>query len=821
MTKRRTKTSKSTEIQNRKGLNPWIWHSIALASFLFLSILYFYPQLQGKVIVQGDIISYKAASHELQTYAKEEGRFPLWTNSMFSGMPSFQIGIPTPGNRTMVVEKIFNLFLDRPIGYFVAMMIGFYIMGLAFGMSPLVALIGSIAFGFTVNHFVLFEAGHTAKLRAFTFFGIIVAGIVNAYRGKYLLGAVLFALGMACEIGANHIQMPYYLFMSLLVYIGLLLYKDLKNKNIANFLKASGYLAIALILAVAANTSRLWTTIEYAEETMRGKPILTKSNATTASSSEVEGLAWDYAMQWSNSSLDLLTYVVPGIVGGGSREPVTSNSDFARLTGQAGANEIYAPLYWGSLPFTSGPSYAGAIIFFLFILGAIVLKGEMRWWLISATVLTLLLSMGKNFEFFNRLFFDYFPMYNKFRTPNSVASVTEFLMILMATWTLAEIVKGTIDQKKLHQGLIYAGAGTLSICLLLVILGPSLFSFTSPNDVNYDPRLVEALINDRKSLLQSDGLRTIFYIALAIILLYLFNQRKIKSQLLLISLAFLIIVDIWGIGKRYLNENSFVRPNQSESALQPRQVDQLILKDQDLYYRVHDLSVNTYNSSIPAYHHKIIGGYHAAKLQRYQDMIDYYLSKNHMPVLNMLNAKYIINPNGELQINTQAMGNAWFVNQVKQVQTANDEIERLQNMDPKTTALVHQEFSSYVSDQQFSGSGGIELISYHPERLEYKAETESEQFAVFSEVWYGNDKGWSVYIDDKPTDFIRVNYILRGMKIPAGSHNIRFEFHPKSFYTGEIVSNIASILILAIVALVFVNTFKPIPIINKYISISD
>jgi len=811
------KERRAPKAQPKKELtmNPWIMHVLSVVVFLIISVAYFYPQLEGKVIPQSDIVNYTAASHELKTYADQDGTYPLWTNSMFGGMPAYQIASPTPGNRTSIVEKAFNLFMGRPIGYFVAMMIGFYIMCITFGMRPLVALVGSIAFGLTVNHFVLFEAGHTSKLRAFAFFGIIVAGIANAYRGKYLLGGLLFALGMALEIGVNHIQMPYYLFMTLLVYVGFLLYRDIQAGNISNFIRASLVLLVALFLGVAANTSRLWTTSQYAQDTMRGKPILTKNNINEASSSEVEGLAWDYAMQWSNGTLDLFTYLVPGIVGGGSREPVGSDSEFAQITGQTNAKNIMAPLYWGSLPFTSGPSYVGAIVLFLFVLGSICIRGDMRWWLVSTTILTLLLSLGSNFEILNRLFFDYFPMYNKFRTPNSIASITEFLMVLMATWTLSEIINGSVGKDKLNRSILIAGGVTGGLCLLIAVLGPSLFAFSGASDGNYDPRIVTALASDRQDLMQMDAMRSLVLIVLGAGLLMFYSRGKVSSMVLLVSLAALTTFDLWGVARRYVNTDSFVRPNQSQAALAPREVDKLIEKDTDIHFRVHDLSVNTFNSAIPAYHHKMIGGYHAAKLQRYQDLIDYYIQKNHFPVLNMLNAKYIIDQQGQLQVNTQAFGNAWFVSQINEVESANAEIEALESTDLANVAVVNKEFEDYLGTKSFSVSGTIELESYHPDRLVYTTSGNTEQFAVFSEIWYGPDKGWNAYIDDAPAEFIRVNYALRGMKIPPGKHTIRFEFRPQAFYTGEVISNISSIFILLLVALYIFHQFRPFPFITK------
>lgn len=815
MVKKKSKVVSKKETRVAKPLSVWIQHGLAILGFLLLSIAFFYPQLQGKKIVQGDVISFQAASHEIQTYAELDGKYPLWTNSMFGGMPSVQILLPTPGNRTSIIEKATNLFIPRPIGYFISMMIGFYLMCLVLGTGPLVAFIGSAAFAFTVNHLVLFEAGHMTKLRAFAFFGIMIAGLVKAYRGEYLLGSLLFALGTALEIGVNHIQMPYYLALSVLVYVGLLLYRAIRGGEFSNFLKASIFLLVGLFIGVACNTSRLWTTSEYAQATMRGKPILTKNAASASSSSEVEGLAWDYAMQWSNGAADILTYAVPGIVGGSNREIIGNKSSFAAITGQTNSRDVYAPLYWGSLPFTSGPSYVGAIVLFLFILGAIIIKGDLKWWLVSTTILTLVLSLGKNAEWINHFLFDYLPLYNKFRTPNSIASITEFLMILLATLTLSKLMKGDITSQSTLKKIYWAGGITGGFSLLLLVMGSSIFSFTSPNDGNYDPRLVEALIADRKSLMQSDALRSLFFILSATALLHFYLKGKLKKHIVLIALGTMIIIDVWTIGRRYVRPSSFVRPNQAEAALQPRQVDEFIKKDNDLYYRVLDLSVNTFNSSIPAYHHKLIGGYHPAKLQRYQDIIDYYLSKNDMQVLNMLNAKYIIDQQGEVKVNMQSLGNAWFITQIRQVNSANEEIDALQNMDPGTTAVIHQEFADYQGTQTFQPNGSITLQKYHPDRLEYKSNSTGDQFAVFSEVWYGPDKGWNAFIDGQPVDFARVNYILRGMKIPAGEHTIVFEFEPRSYYTGEIVSNIASITLILLLIIFLVHQFKPIPILTR------
>ncbi len=800
--------SKKSEVpkQSEKALKPHIQHVLAVGIFLFVGILFFYPQFQGKAVQQGDVASFQAASKELADFRRDSSRNALWTNSMFSGMPAYQISMPTK-NPISIVEKALHLFLKRPAGYFIGMMIIFYLMCLALQVNAWVAIFGSIAFAFVTNHFVLWEAGHATKLRAISLFPIILAGVISAYRSKYLLGGILLAVGLSIQISANHVQMTYFLFISILIYVIFRFWTDLKGKTLPQFAKASGTLIAATLLALAVNTDRLWPTYEYSRDTMRGKPILTQTQAEDRSSSEVEGLAWDYAMQWSNGTIDLLSLLIPRAAGGSSGELIPGDSNFGRLVGRSNEKTIQSPLYWGNLPFTSGNNYVGAIVMFLFVLGIIIVPGRVKWWLLTAIVLTALMSMGKYFEILNRPFFDYFPLFNKFRAPNSILAITEFLIVVFAVLALSQVVKQKNDSQLLKK-VVQAFAISGGFCLLMILLGGA-FSFQGQSD-NYDPRIIEAIQQDRASLFRKDALRSLAFIALAFGLLYFYLKNRVSRIQALIGLSLLVTIDLWGVGKRYLPASKFVPQSQLDNIFALREADEIILKDIDPHFRVLDLSVNTFNSSIPSYHHKTIGGYHAAKLQRYQDMIDYYISKNDPNVLNMLNTRYVIDPQQQLQINANAMGNAWFVSSLREVSSADGEINALQNFNPAAEAIYHQEFRDYIGSFSPDGNGTINLIKYGPDRLEYESSSASEQFAVFSEVWYGPDKGWEAYIDGEPAEFIRVNYILRGMRIPAGEHKIIFTFKPRSYYTGSTISKISASIILIGLLLYLINFFRPI-----------
>lgn len=793
---------------NFKNLLP---HIAAIVIFLLTSIIYFLPQLQGKTLRQTDIIQYKAMSSEISDYEKK-GEVILWTNSQFSGMPSYQIHTPQKYNVSNYLEKITQLFLKRPIGYFIGGMIAFYISLILLGANPWLAIVGGIAFAFTTNNLVLYEAGHTSKVRVLMISVMIVAGMISVFRKDYLKGGLAFAIGMAISIYGNHFQMTYYLGILLGLYALIESIYFIKNKDFNSLLKAGAVLLFGVIIAIGASASKIWTTLEYSKETMRGKPILEKINENSAakSSSETDGLEWTYSMNWSNGILDAVAMYIPGVAGGGSSEPLSKDSATNKFMKKNRQNTIpYGPMYWGKLPFTSGPQYIGAISFLLFFLSLFFLNGRLRWWAASALLITIFMSMGKNFEAFNRIFFDYFPMFNKFRSPSSVTSITAIIVPFIAFLGLHQIFTNTkteADKNKFIRILLIVTGSLAAFCLFFAFIGPSVFSFETAGDARYaqTPGLIDVFLADRASLMRSDALRTLILTLLSAATLYFWAKNKLKQGVVALILGVLVIFDLWGVDKRYLNNDSFQNQRTINAQFEERQVDKQIKQDSDLHYRVHDITPagGPYNSSSASYHHKTIGGYHAAKLQRYQDLIDTYLIQGNQPVLNMLNAKYfIVGKPGEEEVkqNPGALGNAWFVDEIVTASTNREELDKIGTIDPSKTAIVHQEFDNVLKNQLPNGSkkeGTISLNSYNPDKLTYNSDNGADGLAVFSEIWYGKDGDWKMYIDGKEASLIRANYILRAGVIPAGKHEIILEFKPKSYYTGELISLVCSILLM-------------------------
>ncbi|WP_282779931.1 YfhO family protein [Phaeodactylibacter xiamenensis] len=778
-------------------------HLIALGIFFALCAAFFFPQLEGKMPQQGDIIQYRGMSQEVREYKEQTGETSLWTNAMFGGMPTYQINTVSEGNTLKVLDNIGTLGMKPPIGRFFLAMAGFYLLMVVLGANPWLAVIGAIAFGLTTNNLILFEAGHETKVKSISYLPIVTVGLLMAFRKRYLLGGILFATGLGLNIMANHVQMTYYFALTLLIFGVAELVYNIRRNRLPHFAKAAGVLIAGGLLALGAAASNLWITYEYSKDTMRGEPIL-ETTGDASSSSETEGLAWDYAMQWSNGAIDLFASYIPGVAGGGSQEAIGDDSAIAQDLRRKGARlpaNFKAPLYWGDLPFTSGPIYFGSIVFFLFLMGLFLVKGPVKWWIGLGTLLTMLLSMGNNLEGFNRLFFDYFPLYNKFRTPNSILSVTAFLVPVLGFLTLHKIINQKVTKEDAMRSLKIGGGIAAAIALFFALLGPSFFDFNSAGDARLEQSGFDlgAVRADRQSLMQGDAFRTLILVLLSGGLLWAYLQEKVKLNILLLGLGVLITFDHWTVGRRYVDEDLFVTERQYFAGLAPRPVDEQILQDTDPHYRVYDASINTFNSSKASYYHKTIGGYHAAKLQRAQDLIDRHLSQGNQKVLDMLNTKYfIIGQPGQEQVqqNPNALGNAWLISNFQTVNSANAEIDALTDFDPATTAVVHQDFKEYIAGLSPSGAGQIKLTSYAPNKLTYEATVQGDQFAVFSEVWYGPDKGWQAYIDGQPVDHIRVNYLLRGLKIPAGQHEITFEFSPASFDRGVMVSRIFSSLIL-------------------------
>lgn len=778
---------------NFKFIKP---HVLPVLIILLVNVIYFFPQFEGKEVEQGDIIQYKGMAQEALEYERKTGDDALWTNSMFGGMPTYQIVTKNKGNVLGYMDRIFNLGLKRPAGMFIAGMLAFYVFLQLMGVNIWLSLIGALLFGLSTNNLILYEAGHVTKLRTIMYGAPALGGIILAFRGKYLYGTAMFALFFGLNVFSNHPQMTYYLGLVVLILGLVYLISAIKNGTLLHFGKSVGALTLGLVLAIGASASQIWTTFEYSESTMRGKPILASEGNAPKSSSETDGLEWEYAMSWSNTYRDLLSSFIPKAVGGGSGEWVGGDAPLVRKIGMR--KETQLPTYWGGLPFTSGPIYFGAVAFFLFVFGAFVVKGELKWWLVSAVFFTMLLSLGKNLPELNRFLYENMPLFNKFRTPNSVLSVTAILIPVLGILGLAETLKA--EDKKAMMRPLYISYGLLGgLSLFLYMFGSDMFTFTTENDQNYK-EILDDLIAQRQQMLSSSAMNTFLLITGVTAAIYFFIQHKISQVWMMAIVGVLGFGDLYNQGKSYLDKKDFVSSRQYQQNFEARDVDVQIMEDKDPNFRVFDATINTFNAASSSYFHKTIGGYHAAKLQRFQDIIDRHIANNNMEVLNMLNAKYFIlgddNNSARVQRNPAALGNAWFVNDIIWVENANAEIDSLGDFDPAGEVVIHKEFEAYAKDLKLQKNGVITLKSYSPNKLEYTYDTQGEQFAVFSEIWYGPDKGWEATIDGKPADHIRVNYLLRGMRLPAGKHEVVFEFKPVSYYTGAKIAYVSSILIL-------------------------
>lgn len=807
---------------SHKSWPSWIYHILALLGFVALTSLYFYPQLEGKKVMQGDILQWEGMAQEALEYQKETGELTLWTNSMFGGMPTYQINNIQPNNLMQYAQKALELFFEEPIGLFIAAALGMYFLLLMMGVVPGAAWLGAFTFAFSTYHVIIYEAGHYLKLVSIGTFPWVLAGLYLIFQRRLLLGAASFSFGLGLAFYANHVQMTYYLAIVLgLYFIGETI-RLVREKSIKQWVYGSLLLVGGAVLALSSGASKLYTSYEYSRDTMRGAPILQPGN-DPGSSSETEGLSWEYAMQWSQGPLELFTVLVPGITGGSSSERIGDKSAIRATLRSSGVNlpaDFKAPLYWGELPFTSGPVYFGVLVIFLFIMAMQLERGQLKWWILAGVLFTFVYSLGKNADGINRLIYDYLPLMNKFRSPNSITSVTPLLMLFLGMLYFKNMLGGHYSKERVLRALYYTTGSLGGIALLIALAGSSFFSFTGPGDEQLVQMgfPMDAVYEDRMSLLRSDAFRTFVLITLAFALIYFWLKEKLGLWIMLGGLIILGVFDLWTVDKRYLNADDFKTEREYNAYFTPRAADELILKDVDPHYRVMDVTANTFNSSFASYFHKSIGGYHAAKLQRYQDIIDRHISKNNMKVLNMLNTKYFILP-GEtkeeeatVQINMEALGNAWFVKSLQQVSSPDEEIDYLgkEDFDPKQVAVVHQEFVDHTGAADFSGEGSIKLTSYKPNALEYASESGEDQFVVFSEIWYGPDKGWQAYVDGQPADHIRVNYVLRGMKLPAGNHKIEFRFEPKSHATGEKVSLVGSLLVLLAFVLGIFITVKPL-----------
>ena len=794
-------------------------HVGIIVIFLALSCIYFLPVLQGKVVQQGDIQSSQAMSYEQDQYRKSTGEYTHWTPGMFSGMPSYQISAKPQQSVFTTIKEILimrGIGWERNIAVLFLYLLGFYVCLVALGVNPWISLIGAIAFGLGSYNIIIVEAGHITKAWAISMMAPILAGMVLAFKRKYVWGGILFTLALGVQITFNHIQITYYTAMMAGILGVVYFIFAIKDKALKQFIIGGLVIALGSVLAVAANASHLVVNQEYAKYTMRGGSEISvtpedlyKDGEPKSIAGEKAGLNIDYAYNWSYGKGETFTIMVPGFYGGGSGEKVSHDSEFYK-----NFHSEHAPLYWGDQPFTSGPVYFGAIIVFLFVFGLFVVKGPERWWLLIAAVLAIIMSWGKYFGF-NEFLFNNLPYYNKFRTPSMSLVIANVAMVILAALALKRVFDNKndtpADQRSLNRALYISAGITGGLCLIFILFAGS-FSFSGLSDQemakqygNNWPFIEDALIQDRKSLLIGDSFRSLALIVLAAGAIWLFVNQKIKKAWpVLAILTALVVFDLWSVDKRYLNESSFVSKNQF--AIFPTEddmaIDQAAAEVGDKDYRVLDMVHNTFNDAKPSAFHHQIGGYHAAKLRRYQDLIDFYISRHiNMNVLNMLNARYFVTPDG-IQRNMYALGNAWFVDGMQFVENPNEEILALNKFNPADTAIVGADFAEKVQGKELSrdSNSTIEMLHqtpYNPDYVAYKTHTTKDQLAVFSEIYYAPD--WRAYIDGQPAEYLRVNYILRAMVVPAGDHTIEFRNEAPTQHKWDKVTLASSVVLVVVI----------------------
>lgn len=811
-------------------------HGTVVILLLIISAIYFMPILQGKALPQGDLQKYESMAKSQKDYHKATGEYTTWCPSMFSGMPGYQITNSPQHSVFTPVKNVLNLTpLNRhnDMGVMFLYLIGFYIALLAFGASPWLSLLGALAFGLGSYNIIIIEAGHISKAWAMAMIAPILAGMIMCLKGAYHLkedrkkasgqiiwGAILFTMALGLQIAYNHIQITFYTAITgILVGLVYAIYA-VKDRLIKQFFISVGILVVGAGLALACNIRHLMVNQEYVQYTMRGGSEITVTpqdiygeTYPQNNNTNQEGLDINYAFSWSYGIGETYTLLVPGAMGGGSGETVNKESaSYQKL------HIEQAPLYWGDQPFTSGPVYFGAIVIFLAIFGFIVVKGPERWWILAATIIAIMLSWGRNFMGFNSWIFDNLPLYNKFRTPSMSLVIANVAMVLIAVLGLKEVFGKPLDKEEVKKRVqaLYISFGATTAIILAGLFMQSGFSYSGSSDLemaqqygNQWPLLQEIFIQDRQALFVSDSWRSIIFILMAAAAMWVYIKKMAstgKSSLLFIGLiALLIVVDLQGVNNRYLNEDKYVRTArmlEQKPAQYDYDIDNIAAQTGDKDFRVLTLAANTFNDSKPSAFHNQIGGYSAAKLRRYQDLIDFYISYQINPnVLNMLNTRYIVMQNGQVQRNPDAMGNCWFVSEVNSVTTPNDEIIALQNNNPRTTAIINTEEFPISTDIAFDSSATITLEHKQPNDincLTYKSKSNTDQLAVFSEIYYEPD--WKAYIDGKPAEYIRANYVLRAMMVPAGEHVIEFRNEAPTMHRLDSITLICSIATMLIIA---------------------
>ena len=825
---------------------------IAILAFVLISFAYFFPaDIEGRILFQHDTAAGAGAGQEAKEYYEQTGERTRWTNSLFGGMPTYQI---SPSYDSTVplqwTQKIYQLFLPTYVNLTFILMLGFYILLRAFGIPAWLAGLGGIMWAFSTYFFILISAGHIWKFITLAYIPPTIAGIVLAYRGKLLAGGILTAFFIALQIMSNHVQMSYYFLFVILFIAGAYFEDAWRNKTLPRFFKASAVLLVAALIGVAANLSNLYHTYTYSKETMRGKSELVQTGDAAKQTSS--GLDRDYITNWSYGIGETWTLLVPNFKGGSSSAPLSQSE-----TAMEKANPMYGslynsfPQYFGSQPWTAGPVYVGAFVLFLFVLGCFIVKGPLKWALLGATFFSIVLAWGKNFMPLTDFFIDYVPLYNKFRAVSSILVIAEFTIPLLAIFALKRLLEEPEILKQEKKPLGISLLLTAGVALLLAVAPGSIGSGYVPaqeaqmlqNAVNQQmipanelSGILANLGEMRAELVSSDALRSFIIIGIGCSLLWLYASGKLRSSLTIAGITILCLADMWGVNKRYLNDAQFVPHSIRTETFTKTNTDELILQDTSLDYRVLNFATSTFDDNNTSYWHKSVGGYHPAKLRRYQEMIEHHISPemqaaykaiataggemdsvdaNKFRILNMLNTKYFIFPAGQQRqtvpiLNPHAYGNAWFVNKVQYVNNANEEIDALDSIIPTETAVVDARFKDVLkgTTESYKDSlSSIRLTSYTPNRLTYETNNAQDGIAVFSEIYYPD--GWHVTIDGQPAELARADYILRTMYVPAGQHTIEMRFDPTSLHVTEgIAYGALALLVIGIIVAVLIAKRK-------------
>lgn len=789
----------------KDGIKAFFNHFFVVFVFVVAALAYFHPVLQGKVILQSDIIQFTGMAKEQIDFRKTNGEEPYWTNSAFGGMPTHQLGAYYPHNYIKKLDTAIR-FLPRPADYLFLYFLGFYILLCCLKVDYRLAIVGALAFGFSTYMIIILGVGHNAKAHAIGYLPMLLGGIVLTFRKKYLWGLVLTALAMALEIGANHYQMTYY-FMLLVLIIGLVYLVDtIKNKTYPHFFKALGVLLLAVLLGVASNATSILATKEYADWSTRGKTaLILKPDGTPRENTK--GLDKAYITQYSYGITESLNLFVPRLFGGSNGEDLGEGSKTYKFLVEQGLPRGKAlefttslPLYWGDQPGTAGPAYIGAVIFFLFILGLFLVKGKAKWWLLGGVVMSIFLSWGKNFGLLTNFMIDYFPLYDKFRAVSSIQVILELCVPIMAVLALVQLSKSTLETSKKMQALKWSFYMVMALVAVL-FLARGMFSFEASGDGTYRQyfgnEVVQMIQLDRKAVYTDDLIRSLIYVFLTALVGWLYIKQKIGQNLFALIIGLLIVFDLVGVAQRYVNQSDFVPQRRMSEPFVQTPLDQQILKDSSIF-RVYDPEEGV-NGARTSYFHHSIGGYHAAKPAGMQDLFDFHIYKNNVRVLNMLNVKYVVQQDEEGRsypaINPNANGNAWFVQRLIPVNSADEEIKALDSLDVKEEAVITSSKFGQVNRFEYpkDSTASIVLTDYSPNQLKYRSNNPHAGLAVFSEMYYPH--GWNAFIDGKPVSQFKVNYVLRALEVPEGQHSIEFKFEPEVVSLGSTIALSGSLIL--------------------------